>query len=134
MSIPFYDYELAAVKAELNRNMPEDQIDARLDAFSERLDENIRLTLSIDKKMDIHAKEHEAISKHMQETSNTLYFGYAKQPGLIYQVQELQSFRDNHENARAGWAVWLGVIGGILAGISSIALVIVESLKKSRGG
>ena len=108
----------------------EAEVKATLQAVSARLEENTRMTQELSHKLDLHKAEHEAINRHIDATRRHLYEGYEGQPGLITQARDCFLFRQAAASKIKGFIAWAGVVGGIMAGLGTIGLLIVNLISK----
>ncbi len=106
------------------------ELDHRVELFAAKLDTNTEITRKISTQLEVHAKEHEAIKQHIEDTRRTLYIGTDKEPGLVTQARDCFNYRALRGVQSAGWPLWVAAAGGVVAAFASLALVLVEIFAK----
>ena len=107
----------------------EEEVKRTLQTLAEQLTQNTRMTQELSHKLDLHKGEHDVINRHMEATRRHLYEGYEGQPGLVTQARDCLNFRQLSASKAMSWVAWAGVVGGILAGIGTIGLLIADLVK-----
>ena len=118
------------------------QLTRRISEFSVKLDENCKMTSDtrdkvsrLENKLDQHETEHKEITRHMQETRQTLYFGTDRHPGLVEQALACKMARDAAKEADdkdeahghqfvMSWQGWLMLLTTLVLAVATVVSVI----------
>jgi len=121
------------------------QLSRRISEFSVKLDENSRVTADtrdkvsrLEGKLDQHEVEHKEITRHIQDTRQTLYVGTDRHPGLVEQALACKMARDAAKEAAEkaekeeshdhqflmSWQGWLSILMTLVLAAATVVSVI----------